>query len=95
MSISDIEERIRDLYNIDRQTLYGNNRGREPQRITEIRYVFMYILHNDFGYTGVMLMDAFDRCPRMIWKALSLAGFRVEHDKKSKDIYNKLREPHR
>lgn len=94
MEISEIEQRILDLYGIDKQTLYGNNRGREPQRVTEVRYIFMYILHNDFRMTGSMLMEMFDRCPRMIWKALSLAEFRIHHYGESRTIYESLREPH-
>lgn len=94
MEIREIEQRIQDLYGIDRQTLYGNNRGREPQRVTEVRYIFMYILRKDFGHTGSMLSAAFHRNMRMVWKAMSLAEFRINHYGESRTIYESLREPH-
>lgn len=90
MTRESVELAILHLYQIDRETLYANNLGRETALVSTIRYLYWFILKKYFGLNADTIAKQFNRTPRGVYKGISQVEWGVQKMKYYSEPYNKI-----
>lgn len=85
-----IESNILSHYGIDNDALYSNAHGREKGIVTNVRYVYWYILHYQFGLSATQISRQFNKCRRLVYRGIGVVKYCVTYDKYYIDIYDNI-----
>lgn len=91
IGIESYEQNILSEYGIEHNALYGNAHGREKGIVTNVRYVYWYILHYELGISAGVISKEFDKCRRLVYRGTSIVKCCIQYDKYYIDIYQKIK----
>lgn len=91
IGIEDYESNILREYGIDHDALYGNAHGREKSIVTNVRYVYWYILHNEKGISAGVIARVFNKCRRLVYRGTGVVKYCLPHDIYFIDIYRNIK----
>ena len=91
VGIESYEQNILSEYGIDHDALYGNAHGREKSLVTNVRYVYWYILHNERKISAGIIASEFHKCRRLVYRGSGVVKCCLAHDKYFMDIYQKIK----
>lgn len=91
IGIEPYEQNILSEYGIDHDALYGNAHGREKSIVTNVRYVYWHILHNEQKISAGVISREFHKCRRLVYRGTSMVRYCIQYDKYFIDIYKKIK----
>lgn len=86
----DIENRLCEIYGIDKDVLYTNDRHRKRNEIECLHFLW-YFLHYHEGYSSLQIARKYKKTPRNVKKAIAKIKFGIETQLYYQDIYECLK----
>lgn len=91
MHTEQIEDNILSSYGITRDALYRNAHGRERGIVTNVRYVYWYILHYECNLSATQISKRFNKCRRLVYRGIGVVKYCITYDKYYIDIYKSIK----